>query len=111
MKQNIFLSLAKCLVLPALFFLASCQKEIQPNQHAQESASASNGNSEHGHLKQTKEYGSADLFKWMDLQLELMRTSSPFIGGLPVSRIYGYTGVALYESVVPGMPAYQSLAG
>ena len=45
------------------------------------------------------------------MQLRLMRTSNPFIGGLPVSRVFGYTGIALYESVVPGMPAYQSLSG
>jgi hypothetical protein len=27
------------------------------------------------------------------------------------SRLFAYSGVALYESVVPGMPAYQTLYG
>jgi hypothetical protein len=47
----------------------------------------------------------------MDMQLELMRTSSPFIGGLPPSRPFAYTGIALYEAVLPGMPSYRSLSG
>jgi hypothetical protein len=110
MKRDTIFPLAKCLVLSGLFFLASCQKEMQTNQQAQESALASSNN-EHGHLQQTRTFSSDVVFKWMDMQLRLMRTSSPFIGGLPVSRIFGYTGIALYESVVPGMPAYQSLSG
>jgi hypothetical protein len=40
-----------------------------------------------------------------------MRTSSPFIGGLPPSRPFAYTGIALYEAVVPGIPANRSLSG
>ena len=50
-------------------------------------------------------------FKWVGMQLELMRTSSPFIGGLPPSRPFAYTGIALYEAMVPGMPGYQTLSG
>src|SRR6185312_1761917 len=65
----------------------------------------------HGHLKQTKTYSSEVALKWMDMELRLMRTSSPFIGGLPASRPTGYAAIALYESVVPGMPAYQTLSG
>lgn len=60
---------------------------------------------------QAHTYSSEVAFKWIDMQLELMRTSSPFIGGLPPSRPFAYTGIALYESVVPGMPAYQTLSG
>src|SRR5688572_24473095 len=60
---------------------------------------------------QTNAYSSEVVLQWMDMQLELMRTSSPFIGGLPPSRPFAYTGIALYEAVVRGMPAYQSLCG
>ena len=60
---------------------------------------------------QANSYSSEVAFKWIDMQLELMRTSSPFIGGLPPSRPFAYTGIALYEAVVNGMPAYQSLSG
>ncbi|KIC91303.1 hypothetical protein OI18_22440 [Flavihumibacter solisilvae] len=56
-------------------------------------------------------YTSDVVTRWIDMQLELMRTSSPFIGGLPPSRPFAYTGIALYEAVVPGMPAYISLYG
>ena len=59
----------------------------------------------------TNAYSSDLVLQWMDMQLELMRTSSPFIGGLPPSRPFAYTGIALYESVLPGMPAYRSLCG
>ena len=59
----------------------------------------------------TNAYSSGVALRWIDIQLELIRTSSPFIGGLPPSRPFAYTGIALYEAVVPGMPAYRSLSG
>ena len=49
--------------------------------------------------------------KWYNLIIDLTRTV-PFQGAGPIaSRLYGYIGLALYESVVPGMPMYQSLQG
>jgi hypothetical protein len=45
------------------------------------------------------------------MQLRLIRTNPTFLGGLPPQRYYCYTGIALYESVVPGMPGYRSLSG
>ena len=59
----------------------------------------------------TSAYSSEVAVQWMNMQLELIRTSSPFIGGLPPSRPFAYAGIALYEAVVPGMPAYRSLSG
>jgi hypothetical protein len=59
----------------------------------------------------TNAYSSDGVIKWMDMQLELIRTSSPFIGGLPPSRPFAYASIALYESVVPGMPDCRSLSG
>ena len=54
---------------------------------------------------------SADVAtKWADVQLRLIKNGSGF--SPPVAaRALGYCGVALYETVVPGMPDYQSLAG
>jgi len=47
---------------------------------------------------------------WFELQLDLTETTNGF--SPPVaSRAFGYSGVALYEAVVGGMPGYQSLAG
>jgi len=97
------------LLMGLILFIESCKKQdIQTRQQPEEIAAATNSNSQHGHLKQTKEYSSDVVFKWMNMQLRL--ASSP-PGGLPMYRVFGYTGIALYESVVPGMPAYQSLSG
>ena len=63
------------------------------------------------HSALTNAYASELVLRWMDMQLELIRTSSPFIGGLPPSRPFAYAGIALYEAVVPGMPGYRSLSG
>jgi hypothetical protein len=47
---------------------------------------------------------------WFDLKLTLVRETPGF--SPPVaSRAFGFTGVTLYEAVVPGMPDYRSLAG
>ncbi len=47
---------------------------------------------------------------WFDLQLHLAKETPGF--SPPVaSRAFAYAGVVLYEAIVPGMPAYQSLAG
>jgi hypothetical protein len=92
-------------------FIASCQKEIAnpaAKQQAEETSST-NQNSLHGHLIQTNTYSSEVVIKWMDMQLLLMRTAT----GIPnnaFTRPYAYSGITLYEAVVPGMPAYQSLA-
>jgi uncharacterized repeat protein (TIGR01451 family) len=50
--------------------------------------------------------------RYYQLELQLIKTSTG-IGWSPpvVSRALGYTGLALYESVVPGMPTYQSADG
>ena len=73
----------------------------------------SSGNLYHGHgyLKQTKAYSSEVAFKWIEMQLRLIRTNPTPLGGLPPQRYFGYSAIALYESVVPGMPVYKSLSG
>jgi hypothetical protein len=47
--------------------------------------------------------------KWLDMELKLIK--APGSGFTPpvASRALGYTGLTLYESVVPGMEGYQSL--
>ena len=64
-----------------------------------------------GHLKQTKIYSSDVVIKWLEQQLRMFRLPLAF-GTAPSSdRAFAYSGIALYEAVVPGMPSYQSLAG
>jgi hypothetical protein len=92
------------IIIIATTLLNSCQK-------LEEIASVANVDQSHGHLQQTKIYSSEVAFKWIDMQLRLMRTNPTPLGGVPPQRYYGYSAIALYESVVPGMPAYQSLSG
>src|SRR2546428_735336 len=55
-------------------------------------------------------FGADGATAWVDLSLALGKGTprvSPPLG----SRAFGYTAVALYESLVPGMPDHRSLAG
>jgi hypothetical protein len=81
-----------------LLFLSGCKKEKGPKDDP-------------GHLNQTNIYSSEVAFKWIDMQLRLFRTNATPIGGLPPARYFAYSAIALYESVVPGMPSYQTLSG
>jgi hypothetical protein len=55
------------------------------------------------------QFKSAVPLAWFKLQLKLVKESPGF--SPPVaSRAFGYSGVTLYEAVVPGIPAHQSLA-
>ncbi len=86
------------LTIISIFIFFSCQKQNdQP--------------SDNNNLKQTNSYSSEVAYKWIDLQLRFFRTNATPIGGLPPQRYYAYSAIALYESVVPGMPAHQSLSG
>ncbi len=56
------------------------------------------------------DYKSSVPLAWFKLQLKLVKESSGF--SPPVaSRAFGYSGIAVYEAVVPGIPTHQSLAG
>lgn len=58
----------------------------------------------------TSNYDATVATKWFDLFLELVQETKGF--SPPVaSRAFGYLGVTLYETVVPGMEDYKSLAG
>lgn len=58
----------------------------------------------------TGSYPADVAMEWFQLQLQLVRQTPGF--SPPVaSRAFGYSGVTLYESIVYGMPGYQSLAG
>jgi hypothetical protein len=91
-------------IIIATTLLDSCKK-------MEEIASSGNLYNSHGHLQQAKAYSSEVAFKWMDMQLYLIRTNPTPLGGVPPQRYFGYSAIALYESVAPGMPAYQSLSG
>jgi hypothetical protein len=102
MRRSINLTLASLLF--SLIILFSCRKGID-----QQSTSSSK---ENGHLKQTKTFSSEVAQKWLELQVRMLRLpAGPNIYGRNGHRYFIYSGIALYESVVGGMPAYQSLKG
>jgi hypothetical protein len=59
----------------------------------------------------TETYSSDVVKQWLDVQTSILfvQSGNPF--GLNSARYMAYCGVALYESVVPGMPGYQTLHG
>jgi hypothetical protein len=111
MKTTFNLSLIKRITAIVLIisFISSCKKEIdKQTTPAEEFPTAANQS--HGHLQQTKTFSAAVAQKWQDLQLRFLQlptTTNPY--GRHGHRWFAYCGIALYESVVPGMPAYQSL--
>lgn len=58
----------------------------------------------------TADYSGALAIEWFDLQLDLAETTPGFTPPV-VSRAFAYSGIALYEAVVPSMEGYQSIAG
>ncbi len=60
--------------------------------------------------KATSEFNSDFLMSWTDLQLKLIRTTPGYAPPV-AARALGYSYLAIYESVVSGMPEYSSLAG
>ena len=97
-------------VLSLIVFI-SCQKDVQTKQQQPEEI-ATAANSGHGHLQQTKTFSSDVVISWINLQLQMNKAPLPTgTAGQGNDRCMAYCGIALYESVVPGMPAYQSLSG
>jgi hypothetical protein len=84
----------------------SCQKEERAHKQF------TDYDKTHGHLKQTKTYSSDVVIRWINKQLDMFRAPLPAgTGAAAQERCQAYCGIALYEAVVPGMPAYQSLYG
>ncbi len=97
----------------SFFVFISCQKETKQFPVQEEIASAQNNNSnENGHLQQTKTFSSDVVVRWLNMQLDMLRVPlAAGTGTQAANRAMAYCGIATYESVVPGMPAYQSLSG
>ncbi len=113
MKHSIYLS--AILLLFSLIIFVSCQKEIGNKPTLQEEIQSSAANHSNGHLKQTKTFSSEVALKWLDMKRRLIQQADqlrkPGFVDQYQDRYFAYVGIALYESVVPGMPSYQSLSG
>ena len=59
---------------------------------------------------ETSEYSSDVVLDWIRLTLQLTEETPGFTPPV-AARVYGYTGLALYEGVRYGMPGYLSLEG
>jgi hypothetical protein len=102
-------SKTKVIVMAILVItICACQKKDFTTNELTPLSQSRNQES-NGQLKQTKTYSSEVAIKWMDMQVIQMRAYSG-VGNVAYSRYYAYSGIALYEAVVPGMPAYQSIA-
>jgi len=100
------------LVCISIFIFSACQKLVDKPATQEEIASGGNQKKDQGHLKQTKTFSSDVVVSWLNMQLQMLKVPLPAgTAGHPTDRCQAYCGVALYESVVPGMPAYQSLYG
>jgi len=109
MKKISFIKLS---ILASALVWFSCQKQIDKEPTGQNELQSAARAQDQGHLKQTKTYSADVAQKWQDLQNRFLRTptsANPF--GRHGHRWFAYCGVALYESVVAGMPGYQSLHG
>jgi PAP2 superfamily len=100
-------ALRVALVFAAMLLFYSCEKELESDQLQPDLSLKS----AHGHLKQTKTYSSEVAFKWMNMQLRQTIQYPVSFGGTPWHRYFAYGAIALYESVVPGMPGYRTLSG
>jgi hypothetical protein len=107
MKRILKKSTFWALIICSAIFLGRCKKDIKSNPLEMQPAALK---TLHGHLKQTNTYSSDVVFAWMNLQLRIMRTATG-IPNVAFARPYAYSGITLYEAVVNGMPAYQSLQG
>ena len=64
---------------------------------------------EGGNRLLVKEYSPELALKWCELELKLIRRKPAFTPPV-AARLIGYSGIILYESLVGGMPGYQSLS-
>ena len=106
------LKLVACCLFAGITFFSSCKKAPDLTKQNEDIISSAKDDNEHGHLKQTKTFSSDVVVSWQNMQLTMLRVPLPAgTGSQGTDRVQAYTGIALYEAVVPGMPAYQSLSG
>jgi hypothetical protein len=112
MKQVFSKPIYMLLLLAALLYLGACQKDPVNQTKNLLNKTAARNDGANGYLKQTKTFSSDVAIGWLNQQLNMLRVPlAPGTGSQAAERALAYCGITLYESVVPGMPAYQSLHG
>jgi len=66
------------------------------------------GCEDHVHFPKAKQYPADVAVAWINLQQKLVKRTVGFSPGV-TARSFAYTGLSLYESIVPGMPGYRSI--
>lgn len=95
-------------VLLLIFSLAACQKK--GTSITSEDTAPLFANKNNGHLVQTKTFSSEPVVKWLEQQLNMFRL--PLGAGVTApssDRAFAYSGIAVYEAVLPGMPSHRSM--
>ncbi|HUC79336.1 MAG TPA: hypothetical protein VMR70_00415 [Flavisolibacter sp.] len=88
-------------ILPVLFLLTALAPSCKKGSDSVDVDEKS--------LAHTKKHSAEVAMEWFNLLTEISRTKPYF--SPQALRIFAYSGVTLYESVVPGMPSYQSIYG
>ncbi len=102
------MSLLLILLAQMAFLFESCQKSVSlPEQPGDSEFATQSNNSSARALPHTKQYPADVATAWFNLLANIAKTK-PYVPA-PSLRIFAYSGLALYESVVPGMPSYQSM--
>ncbi|KIC92019.1 hypothetical protein [Flavihumibacter sp. ZG627] len=104
LQNNLFL-LILCLI-----FVVSCKKDVIENDVSQKDI-MKEVKQFNGHLKQTKTYPSDVVQTWIKFDLRLLRSNPTLLNNFVMMQHWAYSSIALYESVLPGMPAYRTLSG
>ena len=109
MKSKTLYAIGVPLLLAFIFL--SCKKDLRPSLTSNMLSNELNGKNDiNGHLKQAKTFSSDVVKQWLETQLSLLYSPQTSYGVNP-GRYMAYSGIALYEATVPGMPVYQSLSG
>lgn len=96
------------MLLGALVILnVSCRKNDHPGSGCDQPATGENDADLQN--AQAVKAGANVPAKWYALAIQLSRTTPNQNVAPIIARAFGYMGVAFYESVVPGLPKYQSI--
>lgn len=94
-------------ILCIMLIATSCEKEISPDALQNEKFLLQKKSDLVKVLPFTKKYDAGVPTAWFSLLADLSK-NTPYPPP-QIIRILSYSGMALYESVVPGMPSYQSM--
>ena len=97
------LKTAVLLIAASLLTLNGCRKDDSISSNTNSDLSMARGT-------HAREFSSEVAQDWMKMEMTILRTITG-LNNLYAVRPFVYSGIAMYQSVVPGMPSYQTLSG